>query len=369
MIVLDESIKLILLSFIYPLNIYFHYNMEIERTFGQKGCLLMHLFLLGTIMVVVNQFYGGFFITLMRLLYIQANSVLTWMGEKIVAAMLVSAYIATVVSVTINYIYSRNRTWKMDECLQGLEEYQIFNLNSPVTVCSFALVMIAELLMNVWICYVFYHQDKQVRHLLLPQRYKRRNVKNAIDFFCHMLHFVLEILLTLFVILGSRISGPKTVEKEKLSEWIGIIFQLTSGVIPLTVICLSETLKQELRSTLTGISFTFSTVTNCGKNDSSFVNTGRIKYLPFTEWSKDRNIFHMEMKTGALDEVKNFKEEQTNPEQSEDSVPKNKAIASSKAYGNSDRQLYLPGVPDIDAPQNCAPEIDVQVNVHCDQRE
>ena len=55
MIVLDESIKLILLSFIYPLNIYFHYNMEIEKTFGQKGCLLMHLFLLGTIMVVVNQ--------------------------------------------------------------------------------------------------------------------------------------------------------------------------------------------------------------------------------------------------------------------------------------------------------------------------
>ena len=110
MIVLDESIKLILLSFIYPLNIYFHYNMEIEKTFGQKGCLLMHLFLLGTIMVVVNQFYGGFFITLMRLLYIQANSVLTWMGEKIAATMVVSAYIATVVSVTINYICSRNRT-------------------------------------------------------------------------------------------------------------------------------------------------------------------------------------------------------------------------------------------------------------------
>ena len=77
----------------------------------------------------------------------------------------------------------------------------------------------------------------------------------------------------------------------------------------------------------------------------------------------------MEMKTGALDEVKNFKEEQTNPEQSEDTIPKNKAIASSKAYGNSDRQLHLPGVPDIDASQNCAPEIDVQVNVHCDQRE
>ena len=129
-----------------------------------------------------------------------------------------------------------------------------------------------------------------------------------------MLHFVLEIILTLFVILGSRISRPKTAVK----RWIGIIFQLTSGVIPLTVICLSETLKQELRSTLTGISFTFSTVRNCRKNDSSFVNTGRIKYLPFTEWSKDRNIFHMEMKTGALDDGKNFKEEQTNPQQSED---------------------------------------------------
>ena len=57
---------------------------------------------------------------------------------------------------------------------------------------------------------------------------------------------------------------------------------------------------------------------NCRKNDSSFVNRGRIKYLPFTEWSKDRNILHMEMKTGALDDGKNFKEEQTNPQQSED---------------------------------------------------
>ena len=107
----------------------------------------------------------------------------------------------------------------MDECLQGLEEYQIFKLNTHVTVGSFALVMMAELLMNIWICYVFYHQDKQVRHLLLPQRYKRRNVKNAIDFFCHMLHFVLEILLTLFVILGSRISRPKTAEKDGLESF------------------------------------------------------------------------------------------------------------------------------------------------------
>ena len=128
MIVLDESIKLILLSFIYPLNIYFHYNMEIEKTFGQKGCLLMHLFLLGTIMVVVNQFYGGFFITLMRLLYIQANSVLTWMGEKIAATLVVSAYIATVVSVTINFIYSKNRTWKMDENIRSSTQILLWQL-------------------------------------------------------------------------------------------------------------------------------------------------------------------------------------------------------------------------------------------------
>ena len=31
-----------------------------------------------------------------------------------------------------------------------------------------------------------------------------------------------------------------------------------------------------------------------------------------------QEYFHMEMKTGALDDGKNFKEEQTNPQQSED---------------------------------------------------
>ena len=177
MILLDESIKLFFILIIQPLNIYLHFNVDIEKTFGQNGCLLMHFFFIGTTLAVVNQFFGGFFITLMRFLYIQANSILTWVGEKFVATMVVFGYITAILFFTVNYVYRKGRIWQMDSCLQGLEEYKIFVTQSPsLVIFTLALVVVAELLMNVWICYIIYKQDKEVRYLINQRRYQRRNM-------------------------------------------------------------------------------------------------------------------------------------------------------------------------------------------------
>ena len=369
MILLDESLKLFFILIIQPLNIYLHSNIEIENTFGQNGCLLMHFFLIGTSLAVVNQFFGGFFITLMRFLYIRANFILTWVGEKFAATIVVFAYITAISFFTVNYIYRKDRIWQMDSCLQGLEKYKIFVHPSPrVVIFSLALVVVAELLMNVWICYIIYQQDKEVRYLINHKRYQRRNMKNAVDVFCHMLHFVLEILMTLFIILGTKASGPQTIEKEKLSEAIGIIYLLTGGIIPVIVISLSETLRQELSTALAGISCTFAAVAKCGKNDSGQVDTGGLQYLPFTEWNKHGKVFHIEMKERVKHEVENFKVEQKN----NSGVEMTNKKVFSKLCNNSKRQNGLPGVPDNETSSDytsLGPIVtEVQADVHSIQR-
>ena len=55
MILLDESAKLISILVVNPLNFYFHYNLKIEETFGQFGCLLMHGFISAACFSAITQ--------------------------------------------------------------------------------------------------------------------------------------------------------------------------------------------------------------------------------------------------------------------------------------------------------------------------
>ena len=41
-------------------------------------------------------------------------------------------------------------------------------------------------------------QDRQVKGMLTATAYKKRKVKNAIDFVGHLVHFVFEVLVMLF---------------------------------------------------------------------------------------------------------------------------------------------------------------------------
>ena len=55
MIILDESAKLISMLVVNPLNVYFRYNLKIEETFGQFGCLLMHGFISAACFSAITQ--------------------------------------------------------------------------------------------------------------------------------------------------------------------------------------------------------------------------------------------------------------------------------------------------------------------------
>ena len=77
--------------------------------------------------------------------------------------------------------------------------------------------------------------------LLIPvQSYKRRNVANAIDFFGHLMHYALEVVTLVIWVIGA--SGMSPVSPKTLFLFV----QMTSALIPMTMICMSKQLQNEL---------------------------------------------------------------------------------------------------------------------------
>ena len=148
--------------------------------------------------------------------------------------------------MTAMYVYNNQRTWKMDQCFAPLESLKVFNLDLRFGIAFLGFITIMELMLNMNISYFIYQKDKHVKSLLNPKRYKKRNVKNAIDFTGHLIHFVFENLTFLiFSILGEA-SGPNSEEKSIVSEIFALCLQSSGVLIPPIMIGMSEPLKEEL---------------------------------------------------------------------------------------------------------------------------
>ena len=98
-----------------------------------------------------------------------------------------------------------------------------------------------ETSLHLYLSYFLYQQDKQVKHMIMAESYRRRNMKNAIDLAGQMVRFFFEILVVVFSLIGShRPSAGTAVECMSLTVIVG------SGLIPAYHIYVSDILKEEL---------------------------------------------------------------------------------------------------------------------------
>ena len=145
----------------------------------------------------------------MRFIYIRCNGLLTILGEMSTMVLIVVSSQSAILLMTAMYVYNKQRTWKMDQCFAPLENLKVFDLDLRFGIAFLGFITILEMTLNMNISYFIYQKDKHVKSLLNPKRYKKRNVKNAIDFTGHLIHFLFENLTFLiFSILGKQVA-PK----------------------------------------------------------------------------------------------------------------------------------------------------------------
>ena len=150
-------------------------------------------------------------------------------------------------SSVYRYTYSKDRTWDIDQCYEPLQEMKVIETNSNRFLFLVVTMSVVELCIYINLSLFIYQQDKVVKHMLPPSRYKTRNRRNAIDFSGHFAYFIIELLTSVFFMLGE--TGSKSKTKSEVQESIGLVISHFLAVLaPVLTIALSDTLKQELSS-------------------------------------------------------------------------------------------------------------------------
>ena len=205
----------------------------------------------------------------MRFIYIRCNGLLTIFGEMFTMVLIVVSSQSTIILMTAMYVYNNQRTWKMDQCFEPLENLKVFDLDLRFGIAFLGFITILELMLNMNISYFIYQKDKHVKSLLNPKRYKKRNVKNAIDFTGHLIHFLFENLTFLiFSILGEA-SGPKSEEKSVVAEIFALCLQSSGVLLPVIMIGMSEPLKEELSDLISSTRHAVHAIFHFGNNHTN----------------------------------------------------------------------------------------------------
>ena len=91
-------------------------------------------------------------------------------------------------------LYNRKRHWDIDFCWQGLRKIRV--LDPPRgAIYILPLACSLEASLHIYMSYFIFGEDKQIKHMIPAESYRRRNVKNAIDLAGQMLRFMFEILV------------------------------------------------------------------------------------------------------------------------------------------------------------------------------
>ena len=77
-------------------------------------------------------------------------------------------------------LYNRKRHWDIDFCWQGLRKIRV--LDPPRgAIYILPLACSLEASLHLYMSYFIFGEDKQIKHMIPAESYRRRNVKNAID--------------------------------------------------------------------------------------------------------------------------------------------------------------------------------------------
>ena len=95
-------------------------------------------------------------------MYIRANGALQRIGKlTTMLFLLVSSQIAIEV-VTFALVYNKQRYWRIDECLDGLEDFKPFNFTAYKLILVMGMTAPAELAIHIYLCLYVYWNNKQV---------------------------------------------------------------------------------------------------------------------------------------------------------------------------------------------------------------
>ena len=244
----------------HPQMFYILYIKDLEEEHEQSGCLFLHVFVLVGVFSILQFLYGGLAIACLRFMYIRAYQFLDKIGKLPLTLVILAGSQWMIFWLTIMYVYNKNRRWDIDFCWEGLNQMMV--LEPPKGIIALApLACMLETTIHIYLSYFLYKQDKQVRHMIPEESYKRRNIKNAIDLAGQMLRFFFEMLVLVFILIGSQEStrGSKI--------YISLTVMVGSALIPAYHIYMSGILKQELHDLILD-SYVIVNVKTCYKENN-----------------------------------------------------------------------------------------------------
>lgn len=232
---LEKLIGFIYSSFTFTLKLLGVFGVYVE-IFGWQPCKakVFGLFQLSCF------YYGGFAISVMRLVYIRGTTLIQRWGEtKIVVAILIISQCAILGTV---YLLQQNTH---PDLPLACPSDSLFTFQMPPfflfgSICG--SLIIAELLIYLNIFYFIYRANSNIGPFIPVKSFKRRQKQNAYDFAGHCLHFFMELGI---LVLTSQFKAFGVLP--------GTVVLFSNGFLSAGLIIFSRPLQTELSLTLVWI--------------------------------------------------------------------------------------------------------------------
>ena len=251
LILFDELGWFLQLIFI-PQMFYILHVKNTEELHGQKGCLFLHAYVLLAVFSIFQFLFGGLAIACLRFIYIRAHWILHVFGRWPVTLLILASSQFLMFWLTFLYVYDKDRIWDIDFCWKGLDKMRVYEPSSNIILFFLVSGCSLELAIHLYLSYYLYQSDKQVRHMIPSESYKRRKMKTAVDLAGQMLRFVFELLILAICAIGGQNPHPES--KFAVIMASGIIPILGLGILPVYHIYMSATLRQELYTVVAPLS-------------------------------------------------------------------------------------------------------------------
>ena len=224
------------------------YILHVKNTkdlHGQKDCLFLHIIYVLLVVFSIFQFlFGGLAIACLRFIYIRAHWMLHIFGRWPVTLLILASTKFLMFWLALQYVYDKNRLWDIDFCWRGLQKVRVFEPSSNIFSCFLVSACGLEVIIHLYLSYYLYQSDKQVRHMIPSESFRRRKVKNAVDLAGQMLRFFFELMVLAVCLIGGQNPHPES--KFAVLMASGVIPILGMGILPVYHIYMSTTLRQEL---------------------------------------------------------------------------------------------------------------------------
>ena len=219
---------------------------------GVTFCQISYLVGAGT---AISNLVCGAGIALMRLLFIKHPKHIQGIELK-TSLLIITTCLAITFSASYMFYSNPNRNPTLDATCLGrsremvlvLYDYVASNqepvINQSLVKVGFVFV-IAELGMYISICLYIYKHDKSMKALLPDPVIKKRNNRNALDLFGHMLSFVVD---NIFLMLSSVDYG--SMPDDDLKAMLCALSLSSYGIYSLCQMLISRTLRRELLNLL-----------------------------------------------------------------------------------------------------------------------